>query len=126
MNVNDKIFLARMGSWDMHYSEGTVTKVTPAGLVDVQIGTCEPMRFRADGKLQGGKGYHEYELDRMPYDERKADLAKKQRAQESAGLIQKIAAQQGVNFKWGKDGLNTELDRLQVAIDAARASVEAI
>ena len=124
IKTGDKVYIACMGRWDTYYSVGTVTKVTPAGMVDVQIGDGEPMRFRPDGKLRG-KGYHE-QLDSLPFEERAALLAKEKRAQAAARAISQITVQGNVNSKWGVDGLTEELDRLQGLLDAARAAVAAV
>ena len=129
--VGEKVFLARSGSWTTCYYEGTVIKVTPT-MVDVQIGTSEPMRFRfSDGRRHckenyPGSRYREYELDSIPYADRKAAIDLERRTKEAAALVAEIKTATGVNYRWGKQGLATEIARIQDLLDVAKASVEAL
>lgn len=120
-----QIYLARPGNWDTHFTIATIVKVHPSGMMDVQIGGCEPMRFLANGKKQGG-GYRDYYLDNVTFDERAALLATEQREREAVAAINAVAPESGVNRKWGKDGLQREVARLQELLNAAQAKVDAI
>ena len=124
--VGDPIYICRSGSWDTHYTKGTIVKVTPAGMVDVQVGTLEPMRFRPDGKLQGKKGFRAEYLDTISFAEREAIMAKNNRARAAENAISDIKVQGNVNFHWGAVSMTEELNRLEALITAARAKVEAI
>jgi hypothetical protein len=125
--VGDSVYVVRSGNWDSHYTAGRVIKVTAGGQVDVVVGTGEPIRFRADGCKQGSKSrWDTLELDTMPFEERKIELAKKERLRHAANLLHPITVNSGANVRWGKEGLIRELDRLQDLINAARAAVEAI
>jgi hypothetical protein len=127
LKAGDEIYVARFTGHDMSYTPAKVVKVTPAGLVDVAIGSQETTtRFRADGKLQGGDRYRDYELDSIPFAERKAYLAREGRLRQAAYAVSAIKAEGGVNARWGTDGLIDELKRLQDLLDAARAKVEEV
>ena len=124
--VGQQVYIVRSGSWECHYSKGTVTKVTPAGAVDVKVGDSDPIRFR-DGQSvkQGFSRAGAYWLDKVTIEEREAALAKEQRSKEAVAKIRAIEVHQ-VRHQWGKDSLMEEVNRLQAQLDAARAAVEAI
>lgn len=126
MKINDKVFVSE--SWSggsSSYHQGTVVKITPKGMIDVQIGAgVEAIRFNADGV---GVGYNSRKyLDKIPFDERVTLLAQEQRAKKAANALVGIQSQAGINYCWGKEGLQTEITRLQDLLNAAKILVEAI
>lgn len=131
MKVGDKIFVARSGSWETHYTSCEVVKITPKGLVDVKLGSTE-IRFKLKtaqyslGEQYGGSEYTRYWIDATPYAEREAFLASEGRARVAVSLIKEIYSATGVNLKWGKDGLEKEVARLQEMLNKAKEAVEAI
>lgn len=128
LKVGDKVFLAHMGGWSTSYRIGTVVKITPKGLVDIDTGLATPRRFRADGKELGGSDRFPTFIDSMEYTERVAWLEQKKRAAIAANLICAVTAnQEGKPLAtWGKEYLQKEVDRLQELLDIARQAVEAI
>ena len=127
LKPGDKLYICRPGgTWDDTYYEAAVLKVTPAGLVDVQIGGGTA-RFGADGyERTTGSKYHRQRLDDMPFEERAANLAEESRAKDAAKAINEIVRSSGVNYRWGKAGLNEEITRLRMLIEEATLKVEAI
>jgi len=125
--VGEQLYVAcGHGMYPNSYVVGTVTKVTPSGMCDVQIGACaEPRRFNAAGRCMAKFSERDY-LDDIPFETRKAMLAEEQRAEVAAALVGAIAAERNVNARWGKEGLQKEVERLQQLLDEARRSVEAI
>lgn len=127
LKQGDEVYLARTGGWETYYTKGKVVKVTPSGAVDVLIGSSmEPTRFRPDGYKQGGDRYRDYQLDHIPFVERTALLEQWERAKHAAAMIRSVVPKDGVNARWDKEGLTTEVTRLQTLLDTAKAAVEAI
>jgi hypothetical protein len=127
MKVGDKVFLARMGSWDMHFIEATIVKITPSGMVDAQIGTSEPMRFRPSGeRYHSDSKYHDYSLDSKLYEERRALLDQEDRAKMAAQMMNDLYVADRVKYTYGKDWMLSEVKRLRELLDAAERQVEAI
>lgn len=127
LKPGDKLYICRPGgSWDDTYYEAAVLKVTPAGLVDVQIGRGTA-RFGADGYEHTiGSKYQRERLDDMPFEKRAANLAEESRAKEAAKAINEIVHLSGVNYRWSKARLNEEITRLRTLIEEAARKVEAI
>lgn len=119
MKVGDKIHVC---SYD-RYMEGVITKVTPAGLVDVRCGE-HTRRYKADGSLHGAQKWERGQLDNVSFDQRKAIIASEQRAYMARVQVSLIKAEVGRYS--GKTELCDELDRLQGQIDAARQLIAEI
>jgi len=127
--AGDKIYVASPGSWDTRYSVGTVVKVTPSGMIDVQHYTDGPItRFGTNGYENGNAGsrFRKYLDSHMTFEERKASLEQQERAKAAASEIAKVKVEERVNFRWGKETMMAEVVRLQGLLDAAKAAVEAI
>lgn len=126
--VGQKVYVKYFGSWRWFYTTGVVSKVTPAGMVDVIIGhQSTSTRFRPNGKVQKLKDLYstDYELDDISYEERVALIASEDRAKNAVNLINLVKAE-NVRETWGKDGLLAEVNRLQELLMAARTAVEGI
>ena len=107
----------------------------PAGTMDVKIGSTlednesEPKRFRANGKIQKSKARYEqdYEIDTMPYEERLAEIAPKERAKIAASAVSAVTPEGRATAEWGKERLSAEVTRLQEELlTAARQAVDEI
>jgi hypothetical protein len=123
INVGDKIYVRRFGSWNWFYSPVEVVKKTTSGMIDVQFYPDGPLkRFRANGKEVGKND--EYELDDIPFTERAAKLAAEERAKEAADAIRRV--QGSAKGEWGKAHLLEEVERLQGLLNIAREAVESI
>lgn len=125
MNANDKVYLVRFNGHDLSYAVATITRVLPSGAFDAQLGTAEPMRFRANGNRQS-PNYRDWELDLTPFHEREALIAKEQATRVAANFLGAITVKMGISSRWGKDGLLTEVVRLEALVAEARAKVEAL
>ena len=123
--VGEKIFLGRFTGWDWAFTKAVIVSKTPKGLIDVQIHPeSETMRFRTNGNKIGA-GYHDYEIDWMPFAEREDALAKEARAKAARTAIRSITIPD-VGQNYDKTGLEEILNNLQAKIDEARALVAEI
>ncbi len=126
LKVGDKVYLARSGSWTMYFRVGTVVKRT-ATTIDVQVGDSAPDRFRIDGQRQGGDRYNDWSIDtHFTFEQRAALIAQDERTQQASHAITAIKPKDGINPRWGKDGLQAEVARLEALLADAKAKVEAI
>lgn len=124
--VGDKVFVYQVYGWGprrAHYTETTVSKISPKGRITVFIGAY-PVQFTSDGK-PFGQHYSKYYFDTVPHEERKAILEKEKREDKAAELVSNIAPDARFNVR-EKDALRTELNRLQALLDEARKAVEEI
>ena len=127
MHIGQKVYTVRSTGWDLAYSVGTVVKVTPSGMVDISHGSdTYTTRFGTDGREVGKNKYRASSIDGTPFAEREEMLAEEKRAQQAANFIGSIQVKDGINKRWGIDGFNTELDRLQALITEARGKVNGI
>lgn len=125
MLVGEKVFIAHPVGWATRYTEATVVKVTPSGMADVQVGTNAPVRFNARGRGMTRYFEHDY-LDTIPHAERVHLLEREKRERAAADALRAVTVKDGVNHCWGKDGMQSEVVRLQALLDAAKLAVEAI
>ncbi len=121
--VGEKVFLVRYYGHHAEYAEGSVSKVTPSGIVEVTTNGGHS-RFNAKGKLIGGYKWDSLQIDAMPFEARIEQKAKEKRQFEAFKLIQAIKVD--ATQYYGKDALLEEVVRLQALLDAAKAAVEAI
>lgn len=127
MKIGDKIYLARMGSWNLSFALVEVVGVTPKGFVDVVFHTGnESRRFRPDGIEQGGDRYHSWAIDKMSFADRSAFLDKEKRALVAASLVNACVPRKKAGCKWDKEALEDSIRDLQAKVDAACAAVEAM
>lgn len=124
--AGEKVFVAQfLGSWGgPTYTPGIVQKITPSGMIDVVIGFGkEPTRFNPDGRSRGK--YTREQIDGlMTFEEREADLAKRDRIQAANNALQTIAVEKMRNPE--QLDLVKEVERLRGLLDAADKLIEAI
>jgi hypothetical protein len=134
LTVGQKVHLVHGNSY-LSFVKGEVVKITPSGLVDIQVGKIgegnplgRTIRLNKDGYEQGAQRYGSmtYFLDFISFEERIQAQELEQRTKHAANTIYVIKREDGVNYKWGKDGLQAEVARLQVLLDLAKEAVEAI
>lgn len=66
LKAGDPVYVGRhpRGFGGTRYVKATVVKVTPSGMVDARMnGSQADMRFRADGREQGGDAYYGHFLE---------------------------------------------------------------
>jgi hypothetical protein len=104
-----------------------VQRVTPSGQVTARIGDdpkCDRV-FSPKGK-ETRNAYPYYELDPLPFEERKAMVERGKRARAAADALAEVAVKGSPRGEWGKDNLEVEAARLQGLLDAAKALIQAI
>lgn len=125
----DQVYVASPGSWDTRFNVGTVVKVTPSGLVDVQTYPNGPAtRFNTNGYEAGNAGskYRKYLDTHMSFEERKALLEREERTKAAMQAISEIKVEERLNWRWGKERMAEEVARLQGLLNAAKAAVDAV
>jgi hypothetical protein len=122
--VGQKVFVVQYYSWgNDSYTSGVVSKITPSGFIDVLIGcSASPKRFYCVGKERGE--YSNRYLDDMPYEDRKVDIARREKLSEANNALSKIASEKMRNPE--KIDLVKELARLRSILDSVQALVEVI
>src|SRR5262252_2017681 len=116
MQAGDKIYTVEYGNHDPSFNVVTVTKITPKGTVEVEWASGTRSRFNKDGREIGEKGYFRRELDRVPFAERQALLAQLQRTKAASAAVKQVMVESSLNFRWGKEGMEKELARLQALL----------
>jgi len=103
---------------------GTVVKVTPKGSTDVKFASGTIKRFSTDGEMKPQDRWSpqylltdEKAVAELAYEQKKATLIK------AANAICAVTVERGVNYNWGADGLQKEVERLQALLDVAKTLV---
>ncbi len=104
---------------------GTVVKVTPKGSTDVKFASSGSIkRFSPEGEMVPADRWAQHYLltdekaaAELAYEQEKATLIK------AANAISAVTTERGVNYQWGLDGLQKEVERLQGLLDAAKTLV---
>ncbi len=125
--AGEKVFIAQfLGSWGgPNYIPGTVQKITPSGMIDVLIGFAkEPTRFNADGRERSKSTYREQIDGLMTFEEREADLAKRDRIRAANDALQAVVPEKMRNPE--QLDLVKEFSRLLSLLEAANKLIEAI
>src|SRR5579872_6169200 len=126
LKAGDPVYIATSGgSYGPRFRKGTVSKKTSTGQIEVKVGSCV-YRFNPDGKERGKKYSADWIDTVMPVEEREADLAKTERMNAAASAVSDVKPQNGVNHRWGYDGLKKEVERLRGLLDKAALLVERI
>lgn len=120
--VNDAVYVARSSSYGVRHSKGIVTKITPAGYVDVTMGGGTVVRFNKEGRTN----HEHYKNHWLELDVE----AVESRAATKANAIVAIAAIREVKYEShlspehvGKESLERIVAELQSRLDAAKAAV---
>lgn len=134
--VGQVVYVGRNSNHEDSFSLAKVMKVTASGQVVTKwcgaSGTvsddCEPIRFKPDGYEQGRERYSimtHYLDDALTVEARTALLANNALLKSVAMKLHSIEVTRGINCRWGKEGLATEIARLQTLLDAAKTLLEA-
>jgi len=124
--IDQKVYITRLGSWHASYTPGKVSRITPTGIVSVQVGE-NTYRFNPKGdEMNNTSSRYRSFLDTTPFDERTASIERGQRLTIAAEIVKAVKADERVKAEWNKDGLMEEVARLEAMLFAARAAVEAV
>lgn len=121
LKVGDSAYTGRNGQ----FNKVTITKITPAGLIDVQYAGGMIERYNADGNRRKGNSW-DYSIDlHMTFEERTVWLSQMRRAHNAATAINSIKIDT-VRGEWGKEPLQRYIALFQSQLDAAKELVEKI
>ena len=130
--VGEPVFIVDPHTYST-YVAGTVKKITPSGLIDVEVvrasGTSEVMRFRerwGSYRYQGAGSYNAYFLDDMPYAERVEDIARDKRLKVARGKCANLIPGLSSYVSYSRGDLLFKLRELQTKLDEAMVLVEAV
>ena len=130
LTVGEKVYVATNYAHDVKYYAATVVKTTPSGAFTVKTDYTETLiRFTNNGKAvkEPGKFRHDYWLDTyMTFDERTAFINREERLRAAVSHIRNLTIRNGLNERWGKEGLTEEVNRLQEFLDIAKRLVDSI
>lgn len=108
--------------------EATVVKVTPKGFTDVKYDHCDAVRrFNPEGELvpqDKWSGVYllsdEKALQALAWETKKKALIKASQA------LGQVHAEQRINYQWGKENLQKEIDKLRGLLDAAQQAINEV
>lgn len=128
MNVGDRVYIVTTGHWGHRdrYRAGTVTKITPSGLIDVTPEKfVSATRFSKDLRQLGNR-YGEYIDTEMPFAERAVWLARIHRIEKAAAALASVEPNKDKRRYDTKEELTAEFERLQALMNIAEELIKVV
>lgn len=124
MNVGDKVFVVRYGSWGARdrYRAGEITNITTTGLIDVTFPQfAKPQRFSKDLREYGQRNGGERIDSSLEFTQRKRVLEEEARIDKAhLALLTVIEPRRETRQRYNnKAELVAELERLQALLNVA-------
>lgn len=129
MKVGDKVFIVHSyGGWLLRnqYTPGVISKITPTGLIDVQVGPNKVIYRYGKNLREYGQGWRGDWIDtEMTFEDRAVDNQKFGRIDKAAVAISKVVATGNRRYDT-KEELVEEIERLKALLEEANLLVQGV